>query len=379
MDFQPLTQFLDSLPPRGIPGVDCIVYYRHQPVYRRSAGFADRASQKPIAPHTLYNLYSTSKVITCAAALQLYEQGKFLLNDPLAEYLPEYKAMQVRHITAQGTAELRPAVNSIRIEDLFTMSAGMTYIINSKAIRKVQAETGGRAPTREVARALASEPLIFEPGTHWNYALCHDVLGALIEVVSGQRFGKYLQDHVFEPIGMKDTGFERTPERLAQMATQYRYNEETHFADEITQDNGYVLGTAYESGGAGLISSLEDYGLFVDMLSNGGRAASGEKILSRRTIDLMRTNHLDATRLKDFNWIQMAGYGYGLGVRTMIDKARGGSESSIGEFGWGGAAGTYAMIDPDCELAVFYAQHMLNNMEPYVHPRLRNIVYGCLF
>jgi CubicO group peptidase (beta-lactamase class C family) len=378
MDFSPLTRFLDTLPLRGIPGVDCVVYYKHQPVLRHHAGFADRESQKPFEPHMLYNLYSTSKVITCTAALQLFEQGKFLLNDPLSEYLPEYKTMLVRTITGQGTAELRPAVKPIRIVDLFTMSAGMTYIMNSKSILKAQAETGGRAPTREVVRALAGEPLIFEPGTHWNYALCHDVLGALIEVLSGKRFGQYLQENIFDPIGMNDTGFSRTHERLARMTTQYRFNSETGVAEAITKDNGYILGSEYESGGAGLISSVEDYGLFVDTLSNGGRAASGAKILSRTTIDLMRSNQLDEIRMKDFNWEQMAGYGYGLGVRTMIDKTRG-SSSSIGEFGWGGAAGTYAMIDPDCEIAVFYAQHMLNNMEPFVHPRLRNIVYSCIF
>ena len=140
----------------------------------------------------------------------------------------------------------------------------------------------------------------------------------------------------------------------------------------------FRLGSEYESGGAGLISSVDDYIKFANVLCNKGKTQKGEKILSECTIDLMRTNHLDKTSMKDFNWIQMRGYGYGLGVRTMIDKAKGGSLSSIGEFGWGGAAGTYAMIDPENEITVFYAQHMLNNQEPYVHPRIRNIVYQCL-
>lgn len=378
MDFTRLTQFLDSLPARGIPGCDCVVYFRHQPVYRHSAGYADVGEKRPIRPHTLYNLYSASKVITCTAALQLFEQGRFLMSDPLAEYLPEFRDMQVKLDDPAGRAELRPAARPIRMLDLFTMSAGLTYNLVSPSIRRLQQDSAGLAPTREVARAIADEPLIFEPGTHWNYSLCHDVLGAVIEVLSGMRFGAYLEQNLFQPVGMTETGFGCPPGQLERMASQYRFDESDRSTRKIGLDNPYVLGSAFESGGAGLVSSVEDYGLFVETLCNGGRTATGEQILCRRTIDLMRTNQLDDVRLADFNWIQMSGYGYGLGVRTLIDKAGSGSLSSPGEFGWGGAAGAYVLVDPDSEVAVFYAQHMLNSLEPYVHPRLRNLIYRCL-
>lgn len=378
MNFEVLTNFLDTLPKRGIPGVDCAIYYKNKSVYRHSAGYADVKSRRPITSDDLYYLYSATKVITCTAALQLFEKGRFLMTDPLYEYLPEFRDMDVRHKLSDGHIEKRPALNSIKVQDLFTMSAGLTYNINSEWINAVKIKTEGRCPTRQTVEAISKEPLMFEPGTHWNYSLCHDVLGALIEVISGQSFSNYLREHIFEPVGMKDTGFSVSDDKLGRIATKYCFNDKLKIAEETPADNIYKIGTEYESGGAGLISSVDDYILFANALCNNGRTIMGEKILSKCTIDLMRTNHLSDVALWDFNWVQMSGYGYGLGVRTMINKALGGSVSSIGEFGWGGAAGAYVLIDPECELTVFYAQHLLNSMEPFVHPRIRNIVYLCL-
>lgn len=378
MNFLNLELFLDSLIEKGIPGVDCAVYAKHQPVFRHSAGYCDVKNKVPVKQDNLYNLYSTSKVITCTAALQLYERGMYLLNDPLYEYLPEFKDMIVKHTDENQKVEYLPAKNQIKIRDLFTMCAGLTYDINTASINDVKTRTQGKCPTREMVEAFSKEPLVCEPGTHWNYSLCHDVLGALIEVLSGEKFGEYLRKNIFEPVGMKDTGFILPANKADRMAHQYRFNGDTNIADEIGIENDYKLGSEYESGGAGLISSVDDYILFADSLCNGGHTASDKNILSHHTIDLMRTNHLNNICLNDFNWTQMTGYGYGLGVRTMMDKANGGCNGNVGEFAWGGAAGAYALIDPENELTIFYAQHMLNNMEPYVHPRIRNITYACL-
>lgn len=227
-------------------------------------------------------------------------------------------------------------------------------------------------------KAIAQQTLSFEPGTHWQYSLCHDVLGGLIEVVSGKNFGDYLKESIFEPVGMKDTSFTFNQEVEKRMASQYIYQDESGRYEQISKHNCFRIGTDYESGGAGLISCTEDYGLFVNALCNDGVTASGERIISRATIDLMRLNHLCETALPDFNWAHLTGYGYGLGVRTMIDRAKGGSLSPVGEFGWDGAAGSYALIDVDNRLGVFYMQHMKNGKHPYIHPRLRNIVYQCL-
>lgn len=366
---------MDSLVEKaGIPGCEISVYHKHKPIERYTAGWPDRENEIPISGNDLYIMYSATKVITCAAALSLYENGGFLMTDELSEYLPEFKDMTI--LTADG--RYIKAENKIRMQDLFTMSAGLTYNLDTVPIKKLRESTGGRCPTRDIARAIAESPLVFEPGTHWNYSLCHDILGAVIEVISGKKFGDYIKEKITEPCGMKDTGFVIKKGSENRLACQYRYDYDKKYAERIPNDNVYRLGSEYESGGAGLISTVDDYMLFAEAMCSGGTTQYGERILSPKTIDLMRTNHLDAIRLGDFNWIQMKGYGYGLGVRTMIDPAAGGALSSPGEFGWGGAAGAYVLIDPEEELSIVYGQHMLNNLEPYVHPRLRNIIYTSL-
>lgn len=378
MNFKNLTDFLDTLPEKGIPGGDCAVYYKHRPVFRHTVGYSDIKSKAPLREDSLYNFYSMSKVITCTAALQLYEKGKYLLSDPVSEYLPEFKEMQVQSADESGKTVLKPAQNAITVQDLFTMCAGLTYNMETDAIKEVHEKTGGKCPTRETVKAFAKEPLLFEPGTHWNYSLCHDVLGALIEVLSGERFGEYLQKNIFLPLGMKDTGFVLTEEKARRMASQYLRHVDTGELEDVGTGCGYKLGTEFESGGAGMITSLDDYMRFAECLCRGGMTPDGENLISRRTIDLMRTNHLNEACMKDFNWLQMVGYGYGLGVRTMVDKVKGGCNGALGEFAWGGLAGSFGLIDPENELTIVYAQHMINNLETYVHPRIRNITYACL-
>ncbi|MBE7022460.1 MAG: beta-lactamase family protein [Ruminococcaceae bacterium] len=373
MNFQRLTDFLNNIPKLGVPGTDCIIYHRQQEVYRHQSGYYDITEKIPMKPDVLYNLYSASKVVTCAAALTLVEKGEFLLTDPLWEYIPEFKTMYIKE---NGT--VRRAEREILIRDLFTMTAGLNYDIRCASIMRIKKETDHRCPTLEVVRALAEEPLSFEPGERWQYSLCHDVLGGLIEVVSGMTLGAYCQKALFEPLGMHSTAYLPDGDMEKRLAPLYMYNQEKKQAERISPVNVYRFGSEYESGGAGLISSAEDYIKFAVAMAGGGKAASGESVISRHSIDLMRTNHLPKDVMHTFDWPQMKGYGYGLGVRTMVDKASGGSVGSVGEFGWGGAAGAYVLMDPEQELAVFYVQHMLDSMEPYIHPRLRNIIYTCL-
>ena len=372
--FDRLKDFIDTLPGIGIPGVDCIVYEKHREVFRHSAGYADVAAKRPIEAGTLYYIYSATKIITCAAALQLYESGKFLMTDPLYEYLPEFRDAVVK----KGSFVIQPVRNPIRIGNLFTMTAGLSYDLLAPEIKELAEKTEGRCPTREFSRAIAKAPLLFEPGTHWNYSFCHDVLGALIEVISGMSFGEYLRRNIFEPAGMKDTCFILPEEKKKRLATLYAYNFEQKAAKEVHIGNVFRFGPEFESGGAGLISSAEDYILFADALCNWGKAATGERILSRSTIELMRTNHLGETELNDLSVMIGRGLGYGLGVMTVMDRAAGGINARVGQFGWGGAAGAQVLIDPESELTLYYAQHMLNNMEAYTHPRIRNILYSCI-
>ena len=190
MQFQKLSDLLDSFLEIGIPGVDCVVYQDHEEVFRHRAGYSDLEQKLPITGKETYFLFSCSKVVTCAAALTLLERGKFLLTDPLAAYIPEFSEM----VLTNG----EKAKTEIKIRDLFTMSAGFTYDIASPSITQVIREKDGRATTLDVVRAIAKEPLSFEPGTHWQYSLCHDVLAGLVEGVSGKRFGEYVTETIFE-------------------------------------------------------------------------------------------------------------------------------------------------------------------------------------
>ena len=378
MDFRRLSEFLDSLLERGVPGWDMMIRQRGETVYRRMNGFADRETGRPMQGNELYNVYSASKVVTAVAALTLYEQGKFLMTDPVSAYIPAFSDMKVKEIRPDDLEVLHPVVNPITIRDLFTMTSGLNYDLNHPAILDVIRETEGKAPTLTVAEAIAKRPLYFEPGSRFMYGLSHDILAAVVEVVSGKRFGEYVREHIFDPCGMEDSCYHLEEAKKSRLARQYRFDDALGKAVPTDNSNEYVFGSEYESGGAGMITSLEDYMHFAEMLTRRGITADGRRILSGRTVDLMRTNHLGPIPLKDFDWVQFKGYGYGLGVRTMLDRTVCGSIGPVGEFGWSGAAGAWMLIDPENQLTAYYAQHMLNSQEPYIHPRLRNLIYACV-
>ena len=381
MNFRYLTEYLDSLPGKlCAPGVDCKIMYKNEEVYRHSSGWFDMENNIPVKRDAQYYIYSTTKPLTCTTALTLYEKGKFLLSDPLYEYMPQFRDMYVKYYNEDGSFSIKKAENPIRIVDLFTMSAGFCYNIEYDSIKEIRRKTDGKCPTLQTVEALAAEPLEFEPGTHFTYSLCHDILGGLIEVISGKKLGEYMKETVFEPLGMNSTGF--TAEDEQRLATLYHYNDAEQKPVRTEKKCIYKLGSEYESGGAGLISTVDDYMKFLECLCHGGNTPDGENIISKSTIELMRTNHLDDIRLKDFwqgNQLHRIGYGYGLGVRTMIDPVMGGINGSFKEFGWPGAGGAYNIIDPERELSVFFTQHMTGmNVLWKVHPRLRNIIYSCL-
>jgi len=218
------------------------------------------------------------------------------------------------------------------------------------------------------------------------------VLGAVVEVISGKRFRDYVKENIFDPLDMQNSLYHNESVR-DRMAVQYKYFDggaEDNIARQagaIAAADGYykpvgqettgVLGPEFDSGGGGITTTIADYSKFCTALANGGVGATGEKILSSGTIDLLRTNQLSERQMKNFIWPQLKGYGYGLGVRTLIDKAAG-STGNLGEFGWGGAAGATVLVDPKEKLSVFYAHQMLNPQESYYQPRLRNVVYGCI-
>ena len=376
MKLENLTNFMEDLTSkRNYPGNAVKIYHDHSLIYEHSSGYADIDSKQPFETSTLVNLYSTTKIITCACAMTLFEKGKFLMTDNIEKYIPEFRNMNVREKDENGNEILRPAKCPITIRDLFSMTAGLDYNGNSPSLVN-ERKNNPDGSTLDYVRAIAKEPLTFDPGKRWQYSLCHDVLGGLIEALSDMPFADYAEKVIFDKCGMKNTGFRRNDEIYAKMASQYKYDSETHVPVQVPKENSHIFGKNYFSGGAGIYSNVDDYILFADALACGGVAATGERILSNASIDLMRTNCLNQEQMKYFNWVTYRGYGYGYGVRTLIDRGIGGALSPIGEFGWGGAAGTLALIDPSNKLSVFYSMHMLNPQEEYNFPRLRNIVYA---
>ncbi|MHA7966766.1 serine hydrolase domain-containing protein [Paenibacillus sp. CAU 1782] len=377
MDFKPLASFIDRITSWRIPWAEVLVMHQNETVFRYRNGFANLEEKTPIGDGAIFNLYSMTKIMTCVAGLQLVEKGQMLLSDNLSDYLPEFAEMTVRKTLSNGEVRLEKAERAITVRDLFTMTAGFSYDVGTPSLQEAIKSSNGTLSTRDCVKAMAKEPLLFEPGTHWHYSFCHDVLGALVEVVSGKRFSVYLQEHITGPLGMNDTAFRLNSEQQTRLIPQYMYNEELEKA--VREDgNGFYFSTELESGGAGLLSTVSDYALFLNALTQRGTSPEGVRILSQASVDLMRTDHLNDITRGDCSWDHMQGYGYGLGVRTHVSKAISGSLSPHGEFGWSGLAGCLGIIDPDSGLTVMYAQHLLNSQENYVQRRLRNIVYGCL-
>lgn len=370
-----LSDYLDSLERCGIPGCDCAVIHNHNLVFRHTTGYADADRKKPLTEENTYWLYSATKLFTCTAIMQLIEKGLIGLDSPVSDYLPEYKNLKVKN--RDGAV---PAKNQMTIRHLLSMQSGLNYNLEAPSIMKIKKDSNDQATTRQVIEALANEPLDFEPGTHFQYSLSHDVLGAVIEVVSGQRFGEYLDEHIFKPLGMKNTGFELTPERQSKMSQQFVFNMDTMTSKPVPNTNRYALTKNYESGGAGLISTVNDYLLYLDAMCHGGISKDGCRILTMESIDLMRRDQLSGTSKKDFDLFGRPGYSYGLGVRTLIEKEKSGVRSPLGEFGWDGAAGAYALIDVKNNLAIFYIQHVLQCGYVYnvIHPKVRDLTYEML-
>lgn len=374
-NFSELTTFLDNMSSRfGIPGCDCIVTIDGKVAYRHSAGYKDEETKVPVSCSDTYWIYSATKIFTCTAALQLIEQGKLALDAPVSRYFPEFGALTV--LEADGT--IHPSKEILTIRHLMTMTGGLDYDLTRPALRR--ALNSGAMSTRDVVASLAEDPLQFEPGSHFLYSLCHDVLGAVIEQVSHMPLAQYIHDNIVAPLGMVDTTFHPTKSQLDRMATQYAHLDEKGAHRPIGQSNQFRFTEAYDSGGAGLLSTVNDYIHLITALALGGTSAEGVRVLSKESVNLMKTDALNPVQRHDFLIRSPAarGYSYGLGVRVMVEDI--GTGVPVGEFGWDGAAGAYALVDNTNRLAMFYAQQVCNSRVTYqeVHPALRDILYRCL-
>jgi len=379
MNFTQLKNFLDFyLPMLGVPGSDTVIYKDHEEIFRYQSGYDSLRFRTPVRDNALYHMYSVTKVSTCLSVMQLVERGEILVTDPVYAYFPEYKELTVKLKNPDGSTEIRKAKNPMLIQHLLTMTSGLDYDLDRPAIARVKERTNGKCPTLDVIRALPEDPLVFDPGTHYRYSLSHDVLGGIVELVSGMKLGDYMKANIFDPLGMKNTSFGMDDEKRSRLATQYDYDAANQCAVEAPIDrNRYRFGDEYQSGGAGLVSSVDDQILLADALAHLGVGKSGNRIISSYAVNLMRKNALNDDLLREFSVNHHAGYGYGFGVRTNLDNSVGGNIAPVGIFGWDGAKLSYLSCDPSNRIAVFHAEHM-GGLHRVVLPRLCNVIYSCL-
>lgn len=362
-----LVDFLENKEKIDVNGNALLVFHGDKEIFRHYSGEANK--------DTLFRIYSMTKVVTVISALQLFEQGKFEMDEPLYNYIPEYKDI---YVWDEVSGEAKPAKNVIRIRDLFCMSSGLPYEgeynETSRQLMNIRKDLENKFPkesytTLQYVKAMSKAALRFEPGTHWEYGLSHDVLGGLIEVISGKTLGEYMKENIFDPLGMTNTFF-RCPEDKIQNIAKHHVNP--------GEDDKFALTARYESGGGGLLASLDDYMTFARTLTRGGTSDTGVRIIGKKMIDLLRMDQLNEVQKKDFNWDYLLGYSYGLGVRTNINPAISAIPGSVGEFGWCGVLGTWVMMDPEENLTAVYMHQRYPNLEAYVQRHLRPLVYGLI-
>ncbi len=339
--FENMEMLLSESARRGIPAMELTLYHKGRQVYHTVRGVKEEDGTKLVGGE-LYNAYSCSKLITCALALKLVEEGKLHLDDNLCDYLPAFSDMKVKKCGGIEKAEKK-----IKIFNLFNMSAGFSYNVDTEEIARGREETEGRCPTVKMMDYISKTPLEYEAGEGWQYSLAHDVLAAVVEVVSGKRFGEFANEKIFLPLGMKDSTFLLPKSRLDELCSQYIYEKKTKkFVNIGKEIYKYKLGSEYESGGAGLISCVPHFIKFLEAMRT-------YKLLNQDIVAKMKTDYLSEEQRIPYSPWGLNGYGYGLGVRTPIGMRT--------DYGWGGAAGAIAVIDEPHEMTLYYSQHVLSS------------------
>jgi len=343
-----------------IPGAVALLIRNGKVAYLEARGMADREARKPMKKDTIFRIYSMSKPITSVALMTLYEEGRFRITDPVARYMPEFANLKVlvEEPGAEGYRLVKPK-RPVTIQDLMRHTAGLTYGFFAKsAVDQMYLDAGILTRDRDLAemvQKLCLIPLKHQPGSTWEYSVAVDVQGRLIEVLSGMSFDQFLRKRIFEPLKMPDTGFyvpEAKKSRFAQLYTPDK-NGGIKPADPKTSRDFMKKGTFF-SGGGGLVSTISDYARFCQMMLNGGEL-DGVRILSPKTVHLMTIDHLgDIPKGK-----LTPGCGFGLGFAVTLDLSRTGIAGSVGEYRWGGAAGTRFWIDPAEKMIGIYMVQIL--------------------
>jgi CubicO group peptidase (beta-lactamase class C family) len=361
-----------------------------------SLGMLDIGRGVPVDRTAIWRIYSMTKPVTAVALLTLYERGALQLDDPVSKFLPELKDLKVRDQTPDGSERLVEPERPMTVVDLLTHMAGLGFpggrspkmwaMANRKrGIGFIPSSMERGATLSMLIDMLAQQPLEFHPGTRWLYTVSTDVCARVIEVVSGRPFDAYLREEIFDPLGMADTGFHVPDDKIGRFGPTYRRDIGNTLAVlEDPERSAFRDVPSFLSGGGGLLSTTSDYLRFVDVLANKG-ISGGVRILGRKAVELMGTNHIPAggdlrsvAVPSSYGDVDFDGMGFGLGVAVGIDPARMRSVGSIGEMTWGGAASTTFLADPSEELSIVFMAQLLPSKGNRIRRELKALVYAAL-
>jgi CubicO group peptidase (beta-lactamase class C family) len=378
-----ITQWLkDDIAKGTIPGAVLMIARHGKVAYFESMGVLDPETKAPMRKDAIFRIYSMSKPITSVAVMMLFEQGKLSLDEPIAKYIPAFKDVKVgvesKDADGKRKLELVAANKPITIQDLLRHSSGLTYgffgdMLVKKAYVDANVVDDGLSNAEFVER-LAKLPLAFQPGTTWDYSHSTDVLGRLVEVVSGKSLYQFEKENILDPLGMTDTSFYVTdPAKQVRLAEPFK-NDRTIGAG--VEFNDPRVARAWESGGGGMVGTVADYARFATMLMNGG-ILDGERYLGPKTLAYMTTDHMGSAIVPGPYYLPGPGYGFGLGFGVRKDAGVSSGIGSPGEYNWGGAGGTYFWADPKENMFVVFAMQSPKNRVPY-RQVLRSMIYAAV-
>jgi len=365
---------------KTLAGIVTLVARRGSVIHFEKFGVQDIKANKPMELDTIFRIYSMTKPITSVALMMLYEHGLFHLGDPVSKFIPEFKKVKVW----VDEGQLADMAREITVHDLLTHTAGLSYGGYEEPLTPVD-ELYDRADLfnsditlQEMVRRIADLPLVYQPGQVWWYSVATDVVGYLVEVISGMSLADFFEERIFKPLGMEDTAFSVPPEKINRLATLYGKTEKGALEVIGTDVGGEYLHVRLYSGGSGLVSTTADYLRFAQLVLNKGEL-DGVRLLGRKTMELMAINHLPPALLPmTMGEEQMAGFGFGLGFSVMMDITQSGMMGSVGLHGWGGWANTHFWVDPQEQLiGILMLQYLPTGTYPVTND-FRTLVYQAL-
>ena len=374
--------------PGKYAGTLTLVARKGEIAYLDALGFMDRENKKAMQEDAIFSIYSMSKPITSIALMQLYEKSLFRLDDPIHWHIPSWRNLRVYESGLYPNFLTSRPKRHMTIRDLLSHMSGLTYDFMLRtnvdaAYRKTKLQATG--DLQAMIDTLAQLPLEFSPGDQWNYSVSTDVCGYLVEHFSGMKLDKYFQKHIFDPLGMEDTGFSCAKEKVDRLASLYEQHPKKGpvLVDPGGAKTARVKKRKMLSGGGGLLSTMSDYYRFCSMLLNQGEL-DGTRIIGRKTLAMMASNHLpdnkDLTEMSQsaFSETTYQGVGFGLGFSVILDPVKTQSLTDVGEYGWGGAASTVFWVNPKEEMVVIFLTQLLPSSTYQVRRELRSLVYSSL-